>query len=133
MRPCIYLMSRFFLITAQTKEFPAMLVMISINVTTFTAVSVDSHMTLSVLAAITEIRRNMYFAKDIPITLFHKKNVQWQLPSPFSELGNQRCCSSKKFKLKFLVFDLVQTFRSVVLCLVTLLVILPLQKQLSCT
>ena len=59
-------MSRFFLITAQTKEFPAMLVMISINVTTVTAVSVDSHMTLSVLAAITEIRRNMYFAKDIP-------------------------------------------------------------------
>ena len=96
-------MSRFFLITAQTKEFPAMLVMISTNVTTVTAISVDSHMTLSVLAAITEIRRNMYFAKEIPITLFHKKNVQWQLPSPFSELGNQRCCSSKKFRLKFLV------------------------------
>ena len=103
-------MSRFFLITAQTKEFPAMLVMISTVVTIVTAVSVDSHMTLSVLVAITEIRRNMYFAKDIPITLFHKMNVQWQLPSPFSELGNQRCCSSKKIRLKFLVFDLLQFF-----------------------
>ena len=80
-------MSRFFLITAQTKEFPAMLVMISTNVTTVTAISVDSHMTLSVLAAITEIRGNMYFAKDIPITLFHKKNFQWQLPSPFLRVG----------------------------------------------
>ena len=66
-------MSRFFLITAQTKEFPAMLVMISTVVTIVTAVSVDSHMTLSVLVAITEIRRNMYFAKDIPITFFTKR------------------------------------------------------------
>ena len=59
-------MSRFFLITAQTKEFPAILVMISTNVTTVTAISADSHMNLSVLVAITEIRRNMYLLRTFP-------------------------------------------------------------------
>ena len=69
-------MSRFFLIMAQTKEFPAILVMISTDVTIVTAISVDSDMTLSVLVVITGIKRNMYLAKNIPLTLFHKENFQ---------------------------------------------------------
>ena len=51
----LYLMSRFFLITAQTREFPTILVMISTDVTTVTAISADSDMTMSVLVTITEI------------------------------------------------------------------------------
>ena len=42
-------MSRFFLITAQTREFPTILVMISTDVTTVTAISADSDITMSVL------------------------------------------------------------------------------------
>ena len=41
----MYLMSRFFLITAQTREFPTILVMISTDVTTVLAISADSDMT----------------------------------------------------------------------------------------
>ena len=41
----MYFMSRFFLITAQTREFPAILVMISTDVTTVTAISADSDIT----------------------------------------------------------------------------------------
>ena len=48
-------MSRFFLITAQTREFPTILVMISTDVTTVTAISADSDMTMSVFVTITEI------------------------------------------------------------------------------
>ena len=48
-------MSRFFLITAQTREFPTILVMISTDVTTVKAISADSDMTMSVLVTITEI------------------------------------------------------------------------------
>ena len=51
----LYLMSRFFLITAQTREFPTILVMISTDVTTVTAISADSDMTMSVFVTITEI------------------------------------------------------------------------------
>ena len=51
----LYLMSRFFLITAQTREFPTILVMISTDVTTVTAISADSDITMSVLVTITEI------------------------------------------------------------------------------
>ena len=78
-------MSRFFLITAQTREFPTILVMIRTDVTTVTAISADSDMTMSVLLTITEIinkktvRNNL--SKVLPRTLLHQKNVQWQLPS----------------------------------------------------
>ena len=41
----MYLMSRFFLITAQTREFPTILVMISTDVTAVQAISADSDMT----------------------------------------------------------------------------------------
>ena len=44
-RQVMYLMSRFFLITAQTREFPTILVMISTDVTTVPAISADSDMT----------------------------------------------------------------------------------------
>ena len=41
----MYLMSRLFLITAQTREFPTILVMISTDVTAVPAISADSDMT----------------------------------------------------------------------------------------
>ena len=41
----MYLMSRFFLITAQTREFPTILVMISTDVTAVPAIAADSDMT----------------------------------------------------------------------------------------
>ena len=63
----MYLMSRFFLITAQTREFPTILVMISTDVTTVPAISADSDMTMSVLVTITE--SIMYIKKWIHISL----------------------------------------------------------------
>ena len=41
----MYLMSQFFSITAQTREFPTILVMISTDVTTVPAISADCDMT----------------------------------------------------------------------------------------
>ena len=69
-QPCTYLMSRFFLITTQTKEFPMILVMISTAVTIVTAISADSDMTMSVLVTITESitdikKMNTYLAIDL--------------------------------------------------------------------
>ena len=74
-------MSRFFLITTQTKEFPMILVMISTDVTTVTAISADSGMTMSVLVTITEsiiYKKNEYIFRCRSIqNPLHEKEDHW--------------------------------------------------------
>ena len=81
----LYLMSRFFLITAQTREFPTILVMISTDVTTVTAISADSDMTMSVFVTITEIiyikkTVSNNLAKVLPRTLCIKRTFRGCYP-----------------------------------------------------
>ena len=80
----LYLMSRFFLITAQTREFPTILVMISTDVTTVTAISADSDMTMSVLVTITEIickkTVSNNLGKVLPRTLCIKRTFSGSSP-----------------------------------------------------
>ena len=91
-------MSRFFLITAQTREFPTILVMISTDVTTVPAISADSDMTMSVLVTITESimyikKMNTYFAVDLFRTLYIKRKTIGRPAHPHLEsLRQSRDC-----------------------------------------
>ena len=91
-------MSRFFLITAQTREFPTILVMISTDVTTVPAISADSDMTMSVLVTRTESimyikKMNTYFAVDLFRTLYIKrKTIGWPAHPHLESLRQSRDC-----------------------------------------
>ena len=63
----MYLMSRFFLITAQTREFPTILVMISTDVIAVPATSADSDMTERCQCCSHNLKGKM-------TCVFHKKN-----------------------------------------------------------